>query len=40
MHDDDEEQPEDIDDEVALAAAEALAVVRAADPPLSVVCTV
>src|SRR6516162_4853413 len=27
MHDDDEEQPEDIDDEVALAAAEALAVV-------------
>ena len=40
MHDDDEEQPEDIDDEVARAAADALAAVRAAAPPFSVVFTV
>jgi hypothetical protein len=40
MHNDDEEQPEDIDDDVALAPAGALAAVRAADPPFSVVLTV
>jgi hypothetical protein len=40
MHDDDEEQPEDIDDAVALAPADALAAVIAADPPFSVVFTV
>jgi hypothetical protein len=40
MHDDDEKQPEDIDDDVALAPADALAAVRASDPPFSAVCTV
>ena len=40
MHDDDEEQPEDIDDDVALAPADTLAAVIAADPPFSVVLTV
>jgi hypothetical protein len=36
----DEEQPQDIDHDVALATADALAAVIAADPPFSVVCTV
>jgi len=40
MHDDDEEQPEDIDDDVALAPAYALAPVIAPDPPFPVVFTV
>jgi hypothetical protein len=40
MHEDDEEQPEDINDNVALAAADAFASVIAADPPFSVVFTV
>jgi hypothetical protein len=40
MHYEDEEQPEDIDDDVALAAADALAAVIAGDPPFSVVFTV
>ena len=40
MHHHDEEQPQDIDDDVALAPADALAAVIAADPPLSVVLTV
>ena len=40
MDDDDEEQAEDIDDDVALATADALASVIAPDPPFSVVFTV
>ena len=40
MHHDDEEQPQDIDDDVALAPAYTLAAVIAPDPPLSVVFTV
>jgi len=40
MHDDGEEQPEDIDDDMALAPADARAAVIAADPPFSVVFTV
>ena len=40
MHDDDEEQPEDINDDVALAPADAFAAVIAAGPPFSVVFTV
>ena len=36
----DEEQPPDIDDDVALAPTETLAAVRAPEPPFSVVCTV
>jgi hypothetical protein len=40
MDDDDEEQAEDIDDNVALAAADAFASVIAPDPPFSVVLTV
>jgi hypothetical protein len=36
----DEEQPEDIDDDAALAPADTLAAVIAADPPFSVVFTV
>ena len=40
MHQHDEEQPQDIDDDVALAPADALAAVIAADPPFSVVFTV
>jgi hypothetical protein len=40
MHDDNQEQPEDIDGDVALAAADALAPVIAAGPPFSVACTV
>jgi hypothetical protein len=40
MHHHDEEQPEDIDDDVALAPADTLAAVIAADPPFSVVLTV
>jgi hypothetical protein len=40
MHHHDEEQPEDIDHNVALATADALAAVIAADPPFSVVFTV
>ncbi len=36
----DEEQPQDINDDVALATADALAAVIAPDPPFSVVCTV
>jgi hypothetical protein len=40
MHYHDEEQPEDIDDDVALAPTEALAAVIAPDPPFSVVFTV
>jgi hypothetical protein len=40
MDDDDEEQPQDIDHDVALATAEALASVIAPDPPFSVVFTV
>src|SRR5439155_15436864 len=40
MHHHDEEQPEDIDDDVALAPADALAPIIAPDPPFSVVFTV
>lgn len=40
MHHHDEEQPEDIADNVALAPAEALAAVIAPEPPLAVVFTV
>ena len=40
MHDDNQEQPEDIDDDVALAPADALAAVIAPGPPFSVVFTV
>jgi hypothetical protein len=40
MHHHDEEQPQDIDDDVALATADALAAVIAAGPPFSVVLTV
>ena len=40
MHDHDEEQPEGIDHDVALAPADALTAVIAADPPFSVVFTV
>ena len=40
MDDDDEEQAEDIDDNVALAAAYALTPIIAPDPPFSVVLTV
>ena len=40
MHYDNQEQPEDIDDDVALAPAYALAAVIAAAPPFSVVFTV
>jgi len=40
MHDDNQEQPEDIDDDVARAPADALAAVRAPGPPFSVVFTV
>jgi hypothetical protein len=40
MHDHDEEQPEDIDHDVALAPTDALAAVIAPDPPFSVVFTV
>jgi hypothetical protein len=40
MHHDDEEQPEDIDHDVALAAAYALTPIIASDPPFSVVFTV
>ena len=40
MHYHDEEQPEDIDDDVALAPTDALAAVIAAGPPFSVVFTV
>jgi hypothetical protein len=36
----DEEQPQDIDDDVALATADALAAVIAPGPPFSVVFTV
>jgi hypothetical protein len=40
MHHHNEEQPQDINDNVALAPAEALAAVIVADPPFSVVFTV
>jgi hypothetical protein len=40
MDNDDEEQAEDIDDNVAFAAADAFAAVIAPDPPFSVVLTV
>jgi len=40
MHDHNQEQPEDIDHDVSLAAADALAAVIAPDPPFSVVFTV
>jgi hypothetical protein len=40
MHHHDEEQPKDIDHDVALAAAYTLASVIAPDPPFSVVFTV
>ena len=40
MHQHDEEQPQDIDDDVALAPTDALAAVIAAGPPFSVVFTV
>lgn len=40
MDDDDEEQPQDIDHDVALAPTDALASVIASDPPFSVICTV
>src|SRR4029077_5618637 len=40
MHHHDEEQPEDIDHDVALTAAYALAPIIAPDPPFSVVFTV
>jgi hypothetical protein len=40
MHHHDQQEPEDIDHDVALAPADALAAVIAADPPFSVVFTV
>ena len=40
MDDDDEEQPQDIDHDVALAPADALASIIAPDPPFAVVFTV
>jgi hypothetical protein len=40
MHHDDQQQPQDIDDNVALAPPDALAPVIAAGPPFSVVFTV
>jgi hypothetical protein len=40
MHHHDQKQPQDIDDDVALAPTDALAAVIAADPPFSVVFTV
>jgi hypothetical protein len=40
MHHDDQEQPQDIDNNVALAPPDALAAVIAPDPPFSVVFTV
>jgi hypothetical protein len=40
MHHHDQEQPEDIDDDMALAPAYTLAAVIAPDPPFSVVFTV
>jgi hypothetical protein len=40
MHHHDQEQPQDIDDDVALAPTDALAAVIAPDPPFSVVLTV
>ena len=40
MHHDDEDQPEDVDDNVALAPADALTAVIASHPPFSVVFTV
>jgi hypothetical protein len=40
MDDHDQEQPEDIDDNVALAPADALAAVIPPEPPFSVVFTV